>query len=210
VRSRHPHKRQRLRQHQQRAVHQPINTLPGLPLPPEYLVQQRNWYLEHLQNFEKYRGKWIALVDNEVIAEGQDEQELAQSVALYSKEHPRIRPFLALVGAEDVNIRAEVLPLDVGLSHSHMLTTGAGESLSFSSIAHPREFEEVTTSFATIGRFKIQTLAKYMLPRFHRPVLTTAVETNDNGIKKIISFIVDTGSPLTFLTLKSIIQLGFL
>jgi hypothetical protein len=108
------------------------------------------------------------------------------------------------VGMGDVE--QEVLPIDVKLDlGEHVLTTEDNDTLLYDSVAHPREYE-IDPSFVTIGRFQKQPdLFKQFF--FKRPVLSTLMATKETKRSKVLSFILDPGSPLSFLSYRSLCEL---
>jgi len=80
------------------------------------------------------------------------------------------------------------------------------DSLSFESIAHAREFEE-DPDFRTECRYQTQQppFDKFF---FRRPLVSTLVQARCRALK-IISFIIATGSPFTYLSKRSIQNLGW-
>jgi len=136
------------------------------------------------------------LVDNKIVASGKDESELADGVVAYQEKNPSRRPLLVLVGSEDINPRAEVLPIEP--RQDFTLITGQTSSLTFESIKHPREYE-IDPLFKNASRFQDQSaFPPYDLYFFKRPVLSTTTEDRE-GKLRIVSFLCDTGSPFSFM-----------
>jgi len=175
---------------------------------PRYLQNQKKWYLQNKDKFERYRGKWIGLRDNEVVAEANDDGTLLRLLEAYEKKFPNQRKALIVpVGIGD--LENEVLPIDVRLHlGEHVLTTGDSGSLTFASVAHPKEYE-LDSLFVTCGRFQQQP-PLYNQYFFQRPVLSTLMETKESKKPKVISFVVDPGSPLSFLCARSLLELELL
>jgi len=186
---------------------------------PAYLQEQKKWYLKNRDKFDKkYLGKWIGLRDNKVVAEADDDLELYRILGThftfllikteaYERKFPNSKKALVVpVGLGDVE--KTVLPIDVKLFREHVLTTGGTETLTYGSVAHSQEYE-IDPSFVTSGRFQEQP-DPYNLMFFQRPVISTLMESYETKQPKVVSFITDPGSPLSFLSERSLVHLELL
>jgi len=154
--------------------------------------------LDYLQQASKlkqeYFGQYVAFMDGQVVLNAPNEVELIKKLREWRKEHPDEYPLLSRVGFEGIPGMSEMLPIDI-----HMLTTGDSSSLTYESIAHPQEYKKVTENFKPEGRF--QSLPNW----FSRPVCSIPVSSPS---PRIVSFILDTGSPWSFVSSRTIAALG--
>jgi len=163
-------------------------------------MRQRVWFDEnHKELLEKYRGKWIALHKCNVVAVAEDDLALCEEIDEkgIKKSEVYISPVLEGTIPDGASL---VLPID---AIDQPYPTG---SLTYESISHPREYR-VEPGFINEGQFKKSPYNNYTNCR--RPVLSTLVP-DQQGQQKIISFLVDTGSPWSFLSARTCVNLGLL
>jgi len=170
---------------------------------PRVIDDEKRWYREHIEEIHReFMHKYVAVAYGKIVVACDDLNEFLNQCEQWQKENPNTPYYSTEVGRENVRGYSEVLPIDSLFFSPDMQSS----SLSYASIFHPREFE-IDPQFKTEGRFQDGAGTKRHL---FRPIISTLVShaSLPSAPQKIISFLVDTGSPFSFICDSAAINLG--
>eukprot|EP01124_Arcella_intermedia_P010031 TRINITY_DN1658_c0_g1_i1.p1 TRINITY_DN1658_c0_g1~~TRINITY_DN1658_c0_g1_i1.p1 ORF type:complete len:252 (+),score=6.75 TRINITY_DN1658_c0_g1_i1:41-796(+) len=160
----------------------------------ERVAKDAEWYWNNRPSLlEQYNDQWIACCENSVVVVCSEYDEFQKKIVEFSDKNPNAFLYLVHVGREkDDYITPIIVPI--------LAITG---DLDPAKIIHKRE-GEFSAKFQDEGRF-VSPYPK-ALPNLHRPVVSTLVSSH-HRTARITSFVLDTGSPFTFVTRKVVSEL---
>jgi len=153
----------------------------------------------------KYHGKYVAISRNlKVVGVGDSETSVISQLEPQGERDP-VCIILIHDGPLFYDGYSSLLPMDPSPEETDVNSFG---TLTWDSIAHPKEYQVPESGFSPLGYFKEMPIPpKLRFIGSQRPIWTTTIPDID-GVPKIVSFIVDTSSPWSFLSISTCTALG--